>query len=760
MASIDSSLTVLEETITATLTVAGETITASINTAARGAKGQGVPDGGTTGQVLAKASGEDYDTEWIDQTSGPGGSSTFEDLEDAETADLPEINTPLATALAGKSPTSHNHAGVYDPAGSAAAVGASLSSHTSNTSNPHGVTKSQVGLGDVDNTSDAAKKTAENARLLAATIISKTGAKTEYIASANTDAARGVALTTAIKAIAAGQTLVCSPGDYYMAETNLLLVDNCTYLWNGAKLYIDGSSSSSRSGRESGLDICLFTSGSATAPLNVSNWKFMGPATLDGGNVSNRRGMMPIGTSGALVQSIRFTNWGNTGFGFLSAASTGKNNRMTDCTFDTCAGTGAEFNSEYWALSNCHADLCAIGLTESGGNGMIVNCSVTFCTTGFRVMNNSNPGHGTWIGGNFNHCTTGVFISGSITADAGGWNFIGAVAHSTALDISGKGCTWTGGEIANTSFASSGTNAGVSQFIGVRGLSTSTAEATSLAGLSSAKRANFKFRNCRDELGALVSWNDYVDAAYVAKTANYTLTGADHTVNVTANSPTITLPTAGNAAGRTYVITNSGAGTVTLATTSSQTIDGAAPGTLVASAKITVQSNGSNWITLVPASLTFGTGVQTALGVNVGSAGAPVLFNGALGTPSSGNVTACTQRVTIPLAPSDETTALTTGTGKITFRMPHAMTVTGVRASLTTAQASGSIFTVDINEAGTSILSTKLTIDNTEKTSTTAATAAVVSDTALADDAEITVDIDQIGDGTAKGLKVYLIGTM
>ena len=110
-------------------------------------------------------------------------------------------------------------------------------------------------------------------------------------------------------------------------------------------------------------------------------------------------------------------------------------------------------------------------------------------------------------------------------------------------------------------------------------------------------------------------------------------------------------------------------------------------------------------------------------------------------------------------AASDETTALTTGTSKITFRMPYAMTLSAVRCSLTTAQTSGSIFTVDINGGGTSILSTKLTIDNTEKTSTTAATAAVISDTALADDAEITIDIDQVGDGTAKGLKITLIGT-
>ena len=37
-----------------------------------------------------------------------------------------------------------------------------------------------------------------------------------------------------------------------------------------------------------------------------------------------------------------------------------------------------------------------------------------------------------------------------------------------------------------------------------------------------------------------------------------------------------------------------------------------------------------------------GTGVQTALGVNTGSAGAFVLFDGALGTPSSGTLSGCT----------------------------------------------------------------------------------------------------------------------
>lgn len=115
-------------------------------------------------------------------------------------------------------------------------------------------------------------------------------------------------------------------------------------------------------------------------------------------------------------------------------------------------------------------------------------------------------------------------------------------------------------------------------------------------------------------------------------------------------------------------------------------------------------------------------------------------------------------KTSIQLACSDETTALTAGNGKITFRMPYPMKVTAVRASLTTAQTSGNIFTVDINEGVNSILSTKITIDNGEKTSTTAATLPVISDSTLSDDAEITIDIDQIGDGTAKGLKVSIIG--
>lgn len=116
------------------------------------------------------------------------------------------------------------------------------------------------------------------------------------------------------------------------------------------------------------------------------------------------------------------------------------------------------------------------------------------------------------------------------------------------------------------------------------------------------------------------------------------------------------------------------------------------------------------------------------------------------------------KKTAIPIAVSDELTALVSGVSKVSFRMPFGFTLTSARASVTTAPT-GSVLTVDINKNGTSILSTKLTIDAGEKTSVTAATPAVISTASISDDDEITIDIDSVGSTVAgSGLKVYLIG--
>lgn len=109
----------------------------------------------------------------------------------------------------------------------------------------------------------------------------------------------------------------------------------------------------------------------------------------------------------------------------------------------------------------------------------------------------------------------------------------------------------------------------------------------------------------------------------------------------------------------------------------------------------------------------------------------------------------------IIVALGDETTAITTGAAKVTFRMPYGFTLTDVRGSLAVAGSSATI--VNVKRNGGSIFSTKLQIDSGAKTSVGSVVPRVLADTSLADDAEITLDIDTAGTG-AKGLKVTLIG--
>jgi hypothetical protein len=126
---------------------------------------------------------------------------------------------------------------------------------------------------------------------------------------------------------------------------------------------------------------------------------------------------------------------------------------------------------------------------------------------------------------------------------------------------------------------------------------------------------------------------------------------------------------------------------------------------------------------------------------------------------ADGRITAAASSVQcIVIACSDETSNLSTGAAKVTFRAPHAMTITGVRANVNSASA-GAAVQVDINDNGVSIFSTPLTIDAGEETSVTAATPAVITAPNFADDDEITIDIDAVGSTPAKGLKVHIYYT-
>lgn len=150
------------------------------------------------------------------------------------------------------------------------------------------------------------------------------------------------------------------------------------------------------------------------------------------------------------------------------------------------------------------------------------------------------------------------------------------------------------------------------------------------------------------------------------------------------------------------------------------------------------------------------TALSTALGTPVTSTDDVLTAIGKLQAQASANKTA--SKWFLILACSDEESPLTVANGETVFRMPFNVTLSEVRASLTQVQGSGAIFTVDIKMNGVSILTTLLTIDNNEKTSLLAQTPCVIGTTLLTDNAEISVSIAQVGDNTATGLKVSLIG--
>lgn len=69
-----------------------------------GADGVGVPVGGTTGQILAKASATDHDTVWIDPPTGGGGSGTVKEVVagHAVTVDNTDPANPVVAVPGGK----------------------------------------------------------------------------------------------------------------------------------------------------------------------------------------------------------------------------------------------------------------------------------------------------------------------------------------------------------------------------------------------------------------------------------------------------------------------------------------------------------------------------------------------------------------------------------------------------------------------------------------------------------------------------------
>lgn len=111
----------------------------------------------------------------------------------------------------------------------------------------------------------------------------------------------------------------------------------------------------------------------------------------------------------------------------------------------------------------------------------------------------------------------------------------------------------------------------------------------------------------------------------------------------------------------------------------------------------------------------------------------------------------------------DDATTLSTGDGKLIFMVPASLdgaVIQQVAAYVTTVSASGGPLLIQLRNVTNSadILTTKINIDDSEKTSYTAATAAVIdrSQNILKRGDLVAVDVDDAGDGAAKGLGIVI----
>lgn len=267
---------------------------------------------------------------------------------------------------------------------------------------------------------------------------------------------------------------------------------------------------------------------------------------------------------------------------------------VSNCMFESNNfGVYFEAGAEYNSLTGCQWKGNTTHFRTDATNINIVGGSMTGGTTAIHATIGKLLVTGTHI----NHNTTAVLTSLSNavnnTVSFSNASVFGGILNLTASNIRFSSCVFSDSAPATWTLAG-GTSK--TEFVDCRFLYTPTitlsGNAPTFFGCTWASTMPTTYGGNILEGGLTVG--------YVAKTGTYTLNGNDYTVEVTSGTHTQTLPTAVGITGRTYVITNSGAGTVTIGTTSSQTFVNvtATPTTLTLTQfqTATVQSNGANWL--------------------------------------------------------------------------------------------------------------------------------------------------------------------
>jgi hypothetical protein len=314
--------------------------------------------------------------------------------------------------------------------------------------------------------------------------------------------------------------------------------------------------------------------------------------------------------TGHNVGSIFSAQNGLQNYGFISNVTTAKNSAVNSGGLIRVqnSGTSPTVNGLYINLSTSANTTTNAALQLD--NGSVTSAPlILFQQNGTKLGEFAN--NGTMNVGNFTASAyqfhgevsntdggvtvfPGMFLKNTSTANPGGagYNYAPITVQANNGGVSGSMVASYG--IATTApySDSSGYFIGTSTFHKIKFFTNGIVRgAISPAG-------NFIFGSTSDATASTMQVSGSESHGYRAITALRTLDATDHIINCTANSFTVTLPTAVGITGREYIIKNTGgATTITIATTSSQTIDGSAPTTITTLVPLRVVSDGANWIT-------------------------------------------------------------------------------------------------------------------------------------------------------------------
>lgn len=344
-------------------------------------------------------------------------------------------------------------------------------------------------------------------------VTKKTGTRRVYVASADTDTARGLALEAAMNAAIAGDTIDLPPGNFYVAKATssiagitaqFAILDKMTIRLNGARLYKKSTDTAS----------AMFTPITADS---VNDWSIQGPGRIEGSlyatadTAARGAAAAEVGIEVRACRRVRVTNLSVMNFAGSGAECNSATFALDEygagAKWSTCHWHGCNFDrnnlgyanyaaNEYHILSNCTLNNNLTALDIYAGNTKFIGCDASSNTNYvLRIRNGGNDGHGSWVGGTISH-NAGFAVAAEASMDNG---FLFGQVHfyadnntSNKIQSLGGGLIFDGCTI-DSPFYASATPTGINAVIACHFPLASVSAAQAVADLSAAERLKWVF---------------------------------------------------------------------------------------------------------------------------------------------------------------------------------------------------------------------------------------------------------------------------